>query len=268
MGLFSPNLNGMGPDGHQVYEPVGKIGRFFRLLSQNGRGIMASGFLTGLSSAVYILAMALAIKYRALIFMLIGAPLGGLVLMPQLVGTADTIFRAMRGEAGFWWENYKRAWKRNFRACVAPGLLMGLVFGFQLMMLRQGNSEDTGVVIAVAMLVVVALCTAIAKWTVLQLAIVDLPLVRILLNSLVLCGKFPLKTLGTAIFEYAYWILIVALVPVSLIFAAILNFWFPMLVTMLYLYAPLNETFGIEAALGKDNVKAPPPPSDEDPAER
>ena len=249
MGLFSPNLNGMGPDGHQVYEPVGKIGRFFRLLSQNGRGIMASGFLTGLSSAVYILAMALAIKYRALIFMLIGAPLGGLVLMPQLVGTADTIFRAMRGEAGFWWENYKRAWKRNFRACVAPGLLMGLVFGFQLMMLRQGNSEDTGVVIAVAMLVVVALCTAIAKWTVLQIAVVDLPIGRLLLNSIVLSSNHPIKTLVLTVLEIVYWLFIVVAYPFSLLFYVLFNFWLTMLITVLTLYKPMNETFGIEKAV-------------------
>lgn len=255
MGLFSFNLNGMGPEGRQVYEPVGKIGKFFRILSLHGRGIMVSGLFAGLSSAVYILAMVLALKHRALIFMLAGAPLGGLLVMPQLVGLADTVFRAMRREAGLWWENYKRAWKRNLKASVAPGLLMGLLFGFQLMILRQSGTESEGLPLTAALLLIVVLCTAVAKWTVLQLAIVDLPLVRILLNSLVLFGKYPLKTLGAALFEVAYWMLIVLLVPVSLIFAAILNFWFPMLFTMLYLYPPLNETFGIEDALGRDNVK-------------
>ncbi len=255
MGLFSPNLNGMGPDGYQAHDLPGKAGRFFRILSRHGRGILASGLLAGLSSSVYILAMVLALKHRALIFVLIGGPLGGLAVMPQLLGVADTVFRAMRGEAGFWWESYKRAWRRNLRASVAPGLLMGLLFGFQLLLLRQSSTEGEGLVVSAAMLICITLCVAVAKWTVLQLAIVDLPLVRILLNSLVLFGKYSLKTLGTAVFECAYWFLIVALSPVSLVFAAILNFWFPMLVTMLYLYAPLNNTFGIEDALGRDNLK-------------
>lgn len=255
MGLFSPNLNGMGPDGYQAREPRGKLGRFFQIMSQDGRGIMASGLLAGLSSSVYILSMALALKYQALIFMLIGAPLGGLVVMPQLLGVADTVFRAMRHEAGFWWMRYKMAWKRNLRISIPAGLLMGFIFGFQLLILRQAGIEGEGVVLSVAMLVCIALCTAIAKWTVLQLAIVELPFPRIVINSVLLCGRFPLKSIGTTLFEYVYWVLIVSLVPVSLVFAVILNFWFPMLVTMLYLYQPLNETFGIEDALGRDNMK-------------
>ena len=45
---------------------------------------------------------------------------------------ADTVLRSLRDEPGYWWETYRRVWKRNARESLVPGMLTGLVLSIQI----------------------------------------------------------------------------------------------------------------------------------------
>jgi hypothetical protein len=64
--------------------------------------------------------------------MLISAAVGGILAGPVLVGMYDTVLRALRDEAGYWWVTYRKAFKRNFKASILPGVLYCVVVTLQI----------------------------------------------------------------------------------------------------------------------------------------
>ena len=125
----------------------------------------------------------------------------------------------------------------------------GTLFGFQLFMMTHAGSDGNDMFLRIAMYAGIFVATAIAKWTVLQIAVVDLPLGRLLLNSIVLSSNHPIRTFILTALEIVYWLFIVVAYPFSLLFYVLFNFWLTMLITVLTLYKPMNETFGIEKAV-------------------
>lgn len=256
MGLFSPNLAGMGPGGPVVPEPKGGFRKFLQIMSRDTFALLGSGFLAGVSALVYVLSMFLALTSHGMIFMLVGGPLGGMIFMPQLVGLCDTVMRAMRNEhPGDWWQSYRRAWKRNLKPSLIFGFIVGALFGFQLFMMAHARYTGSDLFLQIAMYIGIFIATAIAKWSVLQIAVVDLPVRRIILNSIVLSSNHPIKTLITTVLEIAYWLFMVVTFPFSLLFYVLFNFWLPMLITVLSVYKSMNETFAIEESIEKQREK-------------
>ena len=45
-----------------------------------------------------------------------------MIAAPQIVGLNDTILRTLRDEPGYWWETYRRTWKRNLKESCCPAL--------------------------------------------------------------------------------------------------------------------------------------------------
>ena len=127
----------------------------------------------------------LAIDTRALIFVLAAGLIGGPLAMPQIVGLADTVLRSLRDEPGYWWVTYRRAWKRNLKACLVPGILCGLLLAMQVflffILLETGTSSPSG-----SHHRRLFHQLGLTFYIVPQLALVDLPLLGILKNSLLL----------------------------------------------------------------------------------
>ncbi len=48
--------------------------------------------------------------------MVVSAAVGGMLAGPALAGMYDTVLRALRDEAGYWWTTYRKAFKRNFKS--------------------------------------------------------------------------------------------------------------------------------------------------------
>ena len=44
----------------------------------------------------------------------------------------DTVLRALRDEAGYWWTTYRRAFRQNFKASILPGILYCVVVTVQI----------------------------------------------------------------------------------------------------------------------------------------
>ena len=76
-----------------------------------------------------------------LLFMLLAGIIGGLIAGPELSAMADTVLRSLRDEPGYWWETYRRVWKRNARESLVPGMLTGLVLSMQIFTLFTCRSS-------------------------------------------------------------------------------------------------------------------------------
>lgn len=248
MGLFSYDFYGTRRDS----VPKNPLARFWGLLTGHIGALLGAGALAMLGSAVYAAGMILAIDNHGLIIALIAGPLGGMLALPQLCGLTDLMLRALRDESEPWWPTYRNAWRRNLRSCLLPGALGGLLFSVQLFLFAHFTRLDLDLFLLIFMVIGVVLSTAIATWLLLQLALVELPLGRAFLNAVLLCLRYPLRTLGATLLQLVYWAFIVIAFPHTLVLFFLLNFWLPGLIVTMLLYKPLKEVF---LSGGEDNEK-------------
>lgn len=251
MGLFSYNFYGDGRGGDPNAPRRKGLARLWEVLREDALHLLGAGCLAMVSVIPYVIGLMISIDSHALIPMAVTCPLGGMLAAPQLCGLSDTILRALRDDNGRWWNTYRRAWRQNLRGCLLPGALGGLLFGFQLLMFYQIDVAQVDLFLLAAMVLGSALSTAIASWLLPQLALMDLPLHRALINAVLLCGGHPLKTLGTTLLQLAYWGFIVLAFPDTLILFVLLNFWLTTLIVTFVQYEPLDSTFDIEAAIAE-----------------
>lgn len=239
MGLFSTDPYGRGRES----APKNPFARFWALLTGHVGALLGAGALAMLGSAVYAAGMMLAIDNHGLIIALIAGPLGGMLALPQLCGLADLTLRALREESDPWWPTYRRAWRQNVKGCLLPGALGGLLFGVQLFLFAHFTRLELDLFLLIFMVIGVVLATAIATWLLLQLALVEVPLHRAFLNAVLLCLRYPLRTLGATLLQLVYWAFIVIAFPHTLVLFFLLNFWLPGLIVAMLLFKPLKEVF-------------------------
>ncbi len=239
MGLFSYNYYDDKP-------PKTIFGRLWRILTEHFGGLLGSGALAAVSCIPYVVGLVISIDTHALLPMAVVCPLGGVLAAPQLCGLTDLVLRALRDEPGKWWPTYRRAWKQNLKSCILPGLIGGLLFSVQLFLYAHVNIETIDLMILAVMAVGTIVSTALATWMLPQLVLMDLSFGQALRNAVLLCGRSPLKTIGTVLLQLAYWGLIVIGVPDTLVLFALLTFWAPALIVTTVIYPTLEEAFHTE----------------------
>ena len=197
------------------------------------------------------LLICLALLAESLPLVLLAAAAAGWLTGPAMTGLYDTILRALRDEPGYWWVTYRRAWKRNLKACLVPGILCGLLLAMQVflffILLETGTSSPSWVATIVGFFITLGLTFYIVP----QLALVDLPLLGILKNSLLLFIAYFPRTLGSMLVMGGYWALYLLFYPLSPLVLVVTNFWLPVSITLLILYIPLDKSFHIEENIKK-----------------
>ena len=108
------------------------IGRFFELVGRDMNGMFLANLLTCIGFAPVICLVYIGFLQNSLPVMLGSAAVGGLLAGPALAGMYDTVLRALRDEAGYWWVTYRKAFKRNFKASLVPGVLYTVVVTLQI----------------------------------------------------------------------------------------------------------------------------------------
>ena len=88
-------------------------------LSLGHAGFMGVGAFSGVVLATLLKDTVPSPVLRLILAMVFGGLLagiiGGLIAGPELSAMADTVLRSLRDEPGYWWETYRRVWKRNAR---------------------------------------------------------------------------------------------------------------------------------------------------------
>jgi len=249
MALFGFNYTKPGP-GIEKDAPRKKgLARFFELLGRDFADYWKAGFLFGVCCLPAAFCFYLAAATRALVFMLAGGALSALA-GPALTALCDTVLRTLRDEPGYWWHVYKRAYKRSFRASLLPGAVTGLLIGLQLFCFAAALSApalSAGMLAALLLSVFVLAAVCGSFWP--QLALLELPNLTLLRNSVLLLFAFFPRAAFAALLQLLYWGAVVLFVPVSLLPFLLTGFWLPVLAAGQAIYPALDKSFAIEATL-------------------
>ena len=108
------------------------VGRFFELVGRDMSSMFLANLLTCLGFLPVICLVYIGFLMNSLPVMLVSAAVGGILAGPVLAGMYDTVLRALRDEAGYWWTTYRKAFKRNFKASILPGVLYCVVVTVQI----------------------------------------------------------------------------------------------------------------------------------------
>ena len=237
MGLFTRNFDKPGP-GVSPDAPRKKgAARFFEILGRDFSTIWLAGILAMLGGLPFAAGVWFAVETHSLVPLVIAGVLGGMIAAPQIVGLNDTILRTLRDEPGYWWETYRRTWKRNLKESLLPGAVCGLLLAMEIFSLCHINIAS-GQVAVIAVLVALILLAGIAQYLYVQVALLDLSFAGLLKNSLMLfLGYLPRSGLGL-LWQLLYWGASFVLILTSL--------WLPCLLSLMAIYPALEKSFDIE----------------------
>ncbi len=108
------------------------VGRFFELVGRDMSSMFLANLLTCIGFLPVICLVYIGFLMNNLTVMIVSAIAGGILAGPALAGVYDTVLRALRDEAGYWWTTYRRAFRQNFKASILPGILYCVVVTVQI----------------------------------------------------------------------------------------------------------------------------------------
>ena len=104
--------------------------RYWELVGRDFKRFFAVNLLTLLGFSPFAFGVLLSILSSSVLALIPACIIGGIAAGPALSCMHDAIFRSLRDAPGEWLDNYKRAWKQNWRQSIAPGILFCLLLGF------------------------------------------------------------------------------------------------------------------------------------------
>lgn len=257
MGLF-PSANDF-KDGHGVEKDTPRktgLGRFFELVGRDMGPMFMANLLTCIGFLPVVSLVYIGFLMNNLPVMLASAVAGGVLAGPALAGMYDTVLRALRDEAGYWWRTYRRAFKRNFKASILPGIFYCVVVTMQIFlvyfcfnMLYQGINVGIPMWVAVVLNLVVLHMFFSYMWP--QVVLLDLPFGTILKNSLNCMMAFLPHALAASLVQVVFWGVVILCMPVGLLLVLIFGFWFSCEVSCQIVYGDLDKVFHVEERIQK-----------------
>ncbi len=109
--------------------------RYCELLERDFKRFFIVNALTLLGFLPFICGVIFSILSSSIIFLIPICIASGIIAGPALSCMYDTVFRSLRDAPGKCMENYKRAWKQNWRQSVIPGIVLCLLLGFDAFMM-------------------------------------------------------------------------------------------------------------------------------------
>ena len=188
--------------------------------------------------------------------MLASAVVGGILAGPALAGMYDTVLRALRDEAGYWWVTYRRAFKRNFKASIAPGIFYCVVVTAQIFlvyfcfnMLSKGTNVGVPLWVATVLNLLIFQMLFAYMWP--QVVLLDQPFSLTVKNSINCMIAFLPHALAAALVTILFWGLVILCMPLGLLLMLVLGFWFQCEICCQIVYGDLNRVFHIEESIQK-----------------
>lgn len=257
MGLF-PSANDFKA-GHGVEKDTPRktgIGRFFELVGRDMSGMFLANLLTCLGFIPVISLVYIGFLMNNLPVMLVSAAAGGVLAGPVLAGMYDTVLRALRDEAGYWWVTYRRAFRRNFKASILPGIFYCIVVTAQIFlvyfcfnMLYHGVNVGVLVWVATVLNLVVFHMFFSYMWP--QVVLLDLPFGAVLKNSLNCMMAFLPHALAASLVQVVFWGIVILCMPLGLLLMIVFGFWFSCEVSCQIVYGDLDRVFHVEERIQK-----------------
>ena len=252
MGLFSSDRYSRPGPGVNPDTPRKKgMSRLLEILGRDLWSFFRAGLLAFAGMLPFVLGMVLAVTSHAVLLVVLAGVVGGMIAMPELVAMADTVLRSLRDEPGYWWQTYRRVWKRNLKESLLPGAIAGVVFGIQIFTLFHLPDLNATVVTWVMLLVSLILTLGLFSYLLPQIALLDLPFFGILKNSALLFLGYLPRSAGAVLIQLVYWALILLFFPLTLYILPLTSVWVPLVPSLLCIYPALNKSFDIEKTITK-----------------
>ncbi len=257
MGLF-PSADDFKA-GHGVDKDTPRktgVGRFFELVGRDMSGMFVANLITCIGFIPVICMVYIGFLMNSLLVMLIGAVIGGVIAGPVLAGMYDTVLRALRDEAGYWWATYRRAFKQNLKSSIVPGIIYCVVVSFQIFlvyfcfsMLNEGINVGTATWVAVVLNLVIFHMLFSYMWP--QIVLFDQSLLTTLKNSINCMIAFLPHALAASLVQIIFWGIVILCMPMGLLLMIVFGFWFSCEVSCQIVYGDLNRVFHIEENIQK-----------------
>ena len=168
----------------------------------------------------------------------------------------DTVLRALRDEAGYWWTTYRKAFKQNFKASILPGVLYCVVVTVQIFLvyfcfnlLYHGTNVGVGMWVATVLNLVIFHMLFSYMWP--QVVLLDQPLGQTLKNSVNCMIAFLPHALAASLVTVLFWGLVILCMPLGLLLMLVFGFWFQVEITSQIVYGDLDRVFHIEENIRK-----------------
>lgn len=232
------------------------VGRFFELVGRDMSGMFLANLLACLGFVPVICMVYIGFLANSLLTMLLGAAVGGILAGPVLAGMYDTVLRALRDEAGYWWTTYRKAFKRNFKASILPGVIYCMVVSLQIFlvyfcfnMLYQGINVGLPLWVATVLNLLIFQMLFVYMWP--QIVLLDQPLGQTLKNSVNCMIAFLPHALAAALVQILFWGIVILCMPLGLLLMLIFGFWFVTEVSCQIVYGDIDRVFHIEENIRK-----------------
>ena len=242
------------PDAVEATETRGrKVGaaRFFELLGRDLWPFYKASILCVLGFAPGYAAVLFSTMAASLPLCLLSGAVGGLIAAPVFCGMLDTILRALRDEAGYWWTTYRKAFKQNFKASILPGMLYCIVVTVQIFLvyfcfnlLYHGTNVGVGMWVATVLNLVIFHMLFSYMWP--QVVLLDQPFGQTLKNSVNCMIAFLPHALAASLVTVLFWGLVILCMPLGLLLMLVFGFWFQVEITSQIVYGDLDRVFHIE----------------------
>lgn len=222
--------------------------RYMEILERNIGKFLFTNLLTLVGFLPFGIGVALAILSSSVLVLIPACIIGGLFAGPALSCMYDAVMRGLRDVSGKCWENYKHAWKQNWRQSIIPGIIFCFMLGFYIFMamLFWWSVRFPGWGTIVLFLFSLLLFTMFFSICWPQIALFDQPFKQCTRNCLLFILRFFPKTFGIALLQIIYWTVMVLFLPWSAFLMPLTGLWFILYTAVFLIYNTLDDSFKIE----------------------
>ena len=224
--------------------------RMMELLDRDGSKFFRSGVLALLGAIPFFISVIFALAWDSPTLLLCVPT--GMLAAPQIAGAADTVMRSLRDEIGWWWwDTYKKAWKRNAAACVLPGGVFGLLIGLNIYLLYFISLLADPIREFYMLFAAMLVGLSITQFYLPMLVCMELPFGALLRNCFVLFFSHPVRSLLASLLQLCYYGVMLIWFPLTGVILVITSVWLPMLISYVILYPALDQHFGLTQVFEK-----------------
>lgn len=225
--------------------------RYTEVCDRSFKNFFFANLLTWIGFLPFIIGVIYSILSSSVLVLIPACIIGGLFAGPSLACMYDAVFRALRDASGPCWQDYKRAWKQNWRESLLPGVLFCLMLGFYIFMAMlffwSSRFPGWGTILLYAFSLLIFTMFFSIFWP--QVALFDQSAGQRAKNCLLFALQFFPKTVGIALLQLLYWGVMALFLPWSAILVPLIGFWFILFTADFLIYDTLNNCFQIEAQI-------------------
>lgn len=244
------NFNNMGGTLGGPQEDRHATGYSFHMIIDNLTRLLITNLIAILSMVPAGIGFSLGALWNLPLLLLLSGVVGGAIAGPFYGALYDACLQSYRGFPGRWFERYRKVLRREWKRCLLPGIVLGLVAALSINVLdnvQSGNAIPMGMFASVLVIWIVASAVYLYLWP--QLILLDLSLRNILTNARLMAMMHPAVTFAAIGLQTIYWIFMFILYPYSGIFMMILGVWFPAFFGIQIIYDKLDQELQLEKRL-------------------